>query len=120
MKLDHLVILASDLQASAAWYGAVLGALGFAKTRDHVWLHPDGWALDLRPATDAGRAYGRYAPGLNHTGFRADSVAAVEALMADLAAAGVEVPAIQDFGHEKAVFLRDPDGMRFEVAAFAT
>lgn len=119
MKLDHLVILASDLETSARWYGVVLGALGFDKTRDHVWLHPDGWAVDLRPATDASRAYGRHAPGLNHTGFRAESVKALQALMARLAAAGLEVPETQDFGEELCIFLKDPDGMRIEIAAYA-
>ncbi len=29
MKLDHLVILVSDLETSLPWYAAVLGALGF-------------------------------------------------------------------------------------------
>ena len=118
MKLDHLVILVSDLDASLPWYAAVLGALGFEKTRDHVWLNADGQAIDLKQAEDLSRPYGRFAPGLNHTGFRARDLAALEAVRSEVAAAGFEVPEVQDFGDDRAVFLLDPDGMRIEVSAY--
>ena len=119
MKLDHLVILVSDLDKSLPWYAAVLGALGFEKTRDHVWLNADGQAVDLKQAEDLSRPYGRFAPGLNHTGFLAPSTAALETVRQTVAAAGFDVPEVQDFGDDRAVFLLDPDGMRIEVAARA-
>jgi hypothetical protein len=32
-----------------------------------------------------------------------------------MAAAGFDVPTIQDLGGAKALFLKDPDGLRFEL-----
>ena len=41
--------------------------------------------------------------------------AAFEAVAARVAAAGFEVPAVQSFGEARALFLKDPDGLRLEV-----
>ena len=116
MKFDHVVISAGDLAASALWYAAVLGAIGFRRTRDHVWVNDHGEAVDVRAATAPDHGYVRGAPGVNHLGFAAPSRAAVEAVAATVAAAGFEVPAIQSFGEARALFLKDPDGLRIEVA----
>jgi len=69
MKLDHLVLLASNLADSTRHYGIILPVLGFEKSRDGVWINSDGIAIDLRAAEDA-QAYKRYAPGLNHFPFQ--------------------------------------------------
>lgn len=118
MKLDHAVILVRSLDSSLPWYAAMLGAIGFAKTRDHVWLSDDGFAIDLKQANPDPPDYQRYAPGLNHLGFTAPDEAALDAVRAAMIAAGFEVPDKQHFGSTIATFFRDPDGMRVEVTVY--
>ena len=114
MKLDHLVLLASNLADSVRHYDIVLPRLGFEKSRDWVWVNLDGIAVDLRAAEDA-QAYKRYAPGLNHFAFSARSQGEFEQMVSDLSAAGIDVPAVQMFGDAMAVFIPDPDGLRIEI-----
>lgn len=115
MKLDHIVILASDIEASARWYDVLLGLIGFTAQRDHVWANDDGLAVDLRETKPGTRPYERYGAGLNHFGFTAPTMEAHEAVRAGMAAAGFDVPAIQSFGKDRATFFKDPDGLRFEI-----
>lgn len=115
-KLDHLVIYASDLANSATFYGAVLSALGFQKTRDWVWLNDDGFAVDLRSAKPEGRPYDRYGPGLNHFGFATPSRDAFDQIQAELRAAGVDLPDVQEIDGALCLFLPDPDGLRVEIS----
>lgn len=117
MVFDHAVIMVSDLDASLPWYAAVLAAIGFEKTRDHVWVNEAGQALDLKQA-EALEPYQRRGVGLNHFAVRADSHAALAEVASRVAAAGFEVPAHQDFGPERAIFFKDPDGMRIEVVSY--
>lgn len=118
MKLDHAVILVSSLDASLPWYTAMLGAIGFAKTRNHVWLSDDGFAIDLQAAKPDFPGYERYGPGLNHLGFTAPDEAALDAVRASMTAAGFQVPDKQHFGNSVATFFKDPDGMRIEVTVY--
>lgn len=113
-----MVILVRSLEASLPWYAALLGLIGFTKTRDHVWVSDDGLAIDLKQAKDDTRDYARYAPGLNHLGFTAPDRAALDAVRAGMEEAGFEVPEIQQFGGETATFFRDPEGMRVEVTVY--
>lgn len=116
MRLDHLVILASDLELSIQHYDAVLGALDFEKTRDWVWWHEGaGVAVELR-AADEPQSYKRYAPGLNHFAFAAESLAELDLWAQKITAAGLELPPHQSFGEARAYFLPDPDGLRIELA----
>lgn len=118
MKLDHAVILVRSLEESLPWYAAMLGAIGFAKTRDHVWLSDDGFAIDLKQANADTPGYQRYAPGLNHLGFTAPDEAVLDAVRAAMAAAGHPVADKQYFGDSIATFFKDPDGMRVEVTVY--
>lgn len=118
MKLDHVVILASDMDASVRWYDALLTLIGFTKQRDHVWSNDDGLAVDLREAEPDARAYERFGAGLNHFGFAAPSMDALEAVQSAMGAAGFDVPAVQNFDDDRAVFFRDPDGLRVELAVY--
>lgn len=119
MKLDHLVILVRSLETSLPWYTCLLGALGFAKTRDHVWVNEEGVAIDLKQAGPETRDYERTGPGLNHLGFTAGDRQQHDAVRARMAAAGFDVPDTQDFRTSLATFFKDPDGMRIEVADYA-
>lgn len=118
MVFDHAVIMVSDLERSLPWYAAVLAAVGFEQTRDHVWVNEAGQALDLKQAEAVEPGYRRRGVGLNHLAVRAEGHAAIAAVGAKVAAAGFEVPEHQDFGPERALFLKDPDGMRIEVVSY--
>lgn len=118
MKLDHLVILVSNPDASVPFYDALFAAIGWTKLRDHVWRDPGGVAFECKPAAAESRPYERYAPGLNHLGVTAPSRAAVRAVAAQMDEAGFEVAPAQLLGDDYALFLRDPDGMRVEVTAY--
>ena len=118
MKLDHIVILVRSLDRSLPWYAALLGLLGFEKTRDHVWYNGD-LAIDLKQAEPGTPDYQRYAPGLNHLGFTAAEDSALDRVRDGMATQGFEVPAKQQSGKETATFFKDPDGMRVEVTVYA-
>ncbi len=118
MQLDHMVVLVRSLERSLPWYSAMLGAIGFEKTRDHVWYN-GLVAIDLKEAEAGTRDYERRGPGLNHLGFTAPDRSALDAVRAAMAEAGFEVPDVQTFGAEQATFFKDPDGMRVEVTVYA-
>ena len=117
MKLDHMVILVRSLDDSLPWYSALLGLIGFEKSRDHVLWNGEV-AIDLQEAQPDTPAYERYAPGLNHLGFTAPDEATLDAVRDGMAAAGFEVPEKQNFSGQVATFFRDPEGMRLEVTAY--
>ena len=118
MKFDHIVLAASDLEASLPWYAVVLCAIGFRKTRDHVWLNEAEQAIELRQAVDAGQGYRRHGVGMNHLAFTAASIEEIEVVADAVRTAGFEVAEIQSFGADRALFLKDRDGMRIEIAAY--
>lgn len=118
MKLDHLVIMVRSLDASRAWYDTLLGLLGFAEARDHVWGNDEGVYLDLKQAKAGTRDYERYGPGLNHLGFTAADERDLDRVRDGMAAAGFDVPEKQRIGGELATFFRDPDGLRIEVTVY--
>ena len=118
MQLDHIVLMLGDLEASLPYYETLLPLIGFAKTRDHVWGNEAGLYLDFKQAEEIGEGYQRRGVGLNHLGFTAPSLEAVEGIGARMAEAGFEVPAIQDFGNARALFMKDRDGIRFEITYY--
>lgn len=125
----HIDLNVSDLAAAKAVYGPVLEFLGYICVKDEAegceWdLRKDGRgaALGLKlcdPAL-AGYAHKRYAPGLHHLAWRAESRADVDAVHALLVEHGVTIldpPAHypEYWGDYYAVFFEDPDGMKLEV-----
>ena len=119
MKLDHIVLLVGSLERSLPYYETLLPLIGFEKSRDHVWGNADGVHLDFKEATEPGEGYRRYGIGLNHLGFTAPSAEAVQAVAEAMRTAGFEVPEIQPLGDSRALFMKDPDGMRFEITFYA-
>ena len=115
MKLDHIVLLASDLPRSVGFYETLLPMLGFRKTADHVFGNAEEIYVDIRQAENPDHSYQRYAPGLNHIGFTAPDRDAISKVQDVLKTAGYEVPDVQNFGEGIALFLKDPDGMRIEL-----
>ena len=119
MQLDHIVLLLGDLKASLPYYETLLPLLGFSKSRDHVWGNEHGVYLDFKQAGEVGDGYRRHGVGLNHLGFTAPSRDELDRVAAAMAAAGFDVPEVQDFGDAQALFMKDRDGIRFEISVYS-
>ena len=118
MKLDHVTISVTSLSASEPYYAALLPLLGFAPTRPGVWANEDGFAFQFIEAKPGTRPYERYGAGLNHLGFPAESERQVVEIQERMRASGFEAPEIQHLDGATALFMRDPDGIRFEVTYY--
>jgi glyoxylase I family protein len=132
-SLNHLALVASDLEPSADFYNDLLGFMGYTrvevpeatqqlmKTRLRAWTSAEG-SVTLRPAKPESTAkpHDRNAPGLNHIAFNAESRAAVDELHALLKRIGARVldpPAEYPyFPGYYAVYFTDPDGVKIEFA----
>ncbi|MFZ2507632.1 MAG: VOC family protein [Steroidobacteraceae bacterium] len=73
--------------------------------------------MHAAPCKDT-RPYERYGAGINHLGFSVASPEAVARLREAMAAAGFEVPQLQNLGGVTALFMKDPDGVRFEISHY--
>jgi len=118
MKLDHLTLLVDSLDLSMPYYDTLLPLLGFRKLRAHVWTDDAGFHFQFLQARAGTRPYERYGAGMNHLGFGADSPEQVHAVRAAMQQAGFDVPELQDLGGATALFMKDPDGIRFEITHY--
>jgi catechol 2,3-dioxygenase-like lactoylglutathione lyase family enzyme len=128
--LSHLDLTVADPARSVAFYDRVLARLGYRRLDEAgagapCWGIADAahgvFAIALKAAR-AGRkavAHDRYAPGLHHLAFHADSRDDVDAFHGFLVAIGATVldpPA--EYGYTPgyyAVLFADPDGIKLEV-----
>jgi len=125
----HIDLNVSDLAASKRVYGPVLEFLGYTQVKDESGCEWDlrvgegrGASLGLRQCdpAEAGHKHHRYAPGLHHLAWRADSRDDVDRLHQLLVEHGITVldpPAHypEYSGDYYAVFFEDPDGMKLEL-----
>lgn len=118
MKIDHVTLLVSSLDRSMPYYDHLLPLVGFSKTRDHVWTDGNGFFFQFLQAKAGTSPYERYGAGMNHLGFGASSPDEVHAIRASMRDAGFEVPDVQDLRGAIALFMKDPDGMRFEITYY--
>jgi catechol 2,3-dioxygenase-like lactoylglutathione lyase family enzyme len=118
MKLDHIVLLVSEVASCITFYDVLLPLIGFEKKSDHIFGNSDGVYLDIRQAGEPAHGYHRHGPGLNHIGFTAENRAKIQIVGRAMAEAGFEVPKIQEFEDGSALFLRDLDGMRVEISSY--
>ena len=118
MKPDHVTILVGSLQRSMPYYDALLPLLGFKKSKAHIWTDGDGFFLQFQEAQAGTSPYERYGAGMNHIGFGAPSPQAVEDVRRKMADAGFDVPEIQRLKGATALFMKDPDGIRFEFTHY--
>ncbi len=126
--IHHVDLTVRDPAASRAFYQAVLGFMGYVlkdeyeRGFDMDLSTPGGFtSIGVVRATgeNAGRQHDRYAPGLHHIAWTADSRADVDALYALLQRIGATIldpPAdYPKYGAGYyAVFFADPDGLKFE------
>ena len=122
--IDHLVLSVGDLARSRAYYGKVLGFLGFRLKYDMGGFA--GWSngktlfwIAQADAQGAKRKHRKGDIGFHHYAFELASRKQVDALGAFLTAHGFPVadPPGSYNGDDKyyAVFFTDPDGMRLEA-----
>jgi glyoxylase I family protein len=124
--LDHVYLTVSDFAASARFYDAVMGALGFKKSdfaigdEPHAHYYNRVLQLSIRPARTAAR-HDSYAPGLHHLCLRLPDPAAVDEAASALLALGVAASPPRLYPEYAAdyyaTFFADPDGLRFELVA---
>ena len=126
--IHHIDLTVKEPKASRAFYEAVLGFMGYAFKEDYergfdMDLNaPDGFCsigIVRAEGANADRVHDRYAPGLHHVAWTAESRADVDALYALLIKIGATIldpPA--DYPRYGAgyyaVFFADPDGLKLE------
>jgi catechol 2,3-dioxygenase-like lactoylglutathione lyase family enzyme len=128
--LSHVDLTVTDLTSSVDFYDRVLGRLGYRRM-DGVGAGAPCWAIAdasggfftiaLKPARPEPKAarHDRYAPGLHHLAFHADSRADVDRFhdfLREIGATVLDAPA--EYGYTPgyyAVFFADPDGIKLEV-----
>lgn len=118
LKVDHVTILVKSLNDSMPYYINLLECIGFTKLRDFVWTDNQGFFLQFNQAKEGSREYERHGAGMNHIGFSAPSPEFLTDLQAKMKGSGFVVPEIQNFDGVKALFMKDPDGIRFEITYY--
>jgi len=127
--IHHIDLNVTDLAASEAVYGPVLEFLGYTQVKNsdgHEWdlrgQEGRGASIGLRACdpAEAAHRHHRYAPGLHHLAWRAESRGDVDRLHDLLIERGITVldaPAHypEYSGDYYAVFFEDPDGMKLEL-----
>jgi catechol 2,3-dioxygenase-like lactoylglutathione lyase family enzyme len=128
VAIDHIAIRVSDLAQSKAFYGDLLGFMGFVKE----WEFGDvvGWNnwetmfwITQADAEGLSHPHLTGAVGYQHYAFELESAAQVDELHAHLRQMGAEIvdpPAFYpDYGEGYyAVFFLDPDGLKLEAMHF--
>ena len=126
-QMHHLDLTVRDLERSAPFYDAVLGFLGYRRTKEgDGWID---WDLELPDGTYCGiairrahreRGHDRYTVGLHHFAWAAASRDDVDRLHAHLQKRGATIlDAPADYPQYRAgyyaVFFADPDGLKLEI-----
>jgi catechol 2,3-dioxygenase-like lactoylglutathione lyase family enzyme len=118
MQPDHVTISVRSLERSLPYYAALLPLLGFQRRNENTWHDGAGFFLQFRQARDGTHDYDRYAAGLNHLGFPAPDVETVSRVRNAMIEAGFAAPDIQNLDGAIALFMKDPDGIRFELTYY--
>lgn len=118
MKIDHVTLLVSSLSESMPYYEQLLPLIGFTKLHANVWSDGCGFYFQFLQAKTGLAKYERYGAGMNHLGFGAASPEDVHRVREQMLAAGFNVPDVQNLGGATALFMKDPDGIRFEITYY--
>ncbi len=125
-EIHHLVLTAHALDSSRPFYAAILEFMGYRQTHGDGWVRSDGTHgssiyVGQASGPHADRVHDRFAPGLHHLAFRAESredVDRMHALLLSIGATILDPPA--DYPQYNlgrgyyAVFFADPDGVKLE------
>jgi len=125
--VHHVDLVVSAIGRSLPFYTELLGPLGYTRVGEvegergeTIWyLSGPGTAIGLREAQSESAGYDRYAVGLHHLAFEADSRAEVDERAEWLRSQGVTLESEpQEYTYMPgyyAVFFFDPDGMKLEI-----
>ena len=124
--VHHVDLVVTSIEQSLPFYTELLGPLGFhqlseveGERGETIWyIGGPGTAIGLREAQSDG-SHDRYAVGLHHLAFEADSRAQVDELADWLRRRGAEIESEpQEYTYMPgyyAVFFYDPDGLKLEI-----
>jgi catechol 2,3-dioxygenase-like lactoylglutathione lyase family enzyme len=118
--IDHIALRVSDFERSKAFYGALLGFMGFRLLDEYE--DAIGWSNGVTRLwigqADAGsrRKHRTGEVGFHHYAFALRSRREVDALEAFVRALGAHIvdPAAEYYDDYYAVFFLDPDGLKLE------
>jgi glyoxylase I family protein len=129
--IDHLDLVVTDLGRSLAFYRDLLEPLGYVRTSEiegergervvYIGRHGGMGSVSLRQVqSDAHEVpYDRYAIGLHHLAFAAESREQVDERAEWLRGAGATIESgPEEYGYTPgyyAVFFYDPDGIKLEL-----
>lgn len=140
--LTHIDLSVSDPDRAIPFYDALFGALGYqrldipetdfqgSKPRRAAWRvrfdSSASFGIEVRPSSgpNRDRSNDRYAPGMHHMAFHAESAHDVDRVHQAIVASGATVlDAPADYTGQRgyspgyyAAFYADPDGIKVEVA----
>ena len=126
--IHHLDLTVTIMQRSIRFYDLVLSELGYKRERAYegdvpVWMYENNvgivFSIGLHLSKE-NSTHDRYKPGLHHLAFSAESANEIDDFYEFLNKNEVEIldpPAKYDYtpGYY-AVFFKDPDGLKLEVA----
>ena len=124
--VHHVDLVVSSIARSLPFYTDLLGPLGYHRISEvegergeTIWyLSGPGTAVGLREAQSE-EPHDRYAVGLHHLAFEADSRGQVDELADWVRGQGVEIESPpQEYAYMPgyyAVFFYDPDGLKLEI-----
>lgn len=122
--LHHIEIYVADLERSLAFWGWLLGRLGYEPHQEWddgiSWRLADTYLAFVQAPEPAG--VDRRHPGLNHLAFHVDTAEEVEELVEALRGRGTRLlyedrhPYAGGADHY-AAFVEDPDGVKVELVA---
>ncbi len=120
-RLNHAVLYVRDIAVSSAFYSEVLGFRAVMSMPGATFLQAGGSTNDHDlglfevGAAAADSAAGRASVGLYHLAWEVDTLDELEQVAHRLTAAGALAGA-SDHGTTKALYVKDPDGIEFEVS----
>ena len=125
--IDHIYIAVSDIKRSEIFYDAVMGILGFRKSRfqlngeQHVQYYNRHFGYVIRPARSAAE-HDSYRTGLHHFCMRVDTAKDVALAAKQLAEKNIMVsePKLHpEYAPDYwAIYFTDPDAIRLEITNY--
>jgi glyoxylase I family protein len=119
-EINHVDLTVSSLERSLPFYTAILQFLGYHKLGSDSVFKKGGTEVALEQAKPerALKVHDRYAPGLHHLAFTAESRDEVDRLyelIKEMDARILDPPAVYYQPDYYAVFFADPDGIKLEL-----